>query len=260
MSAAIAAAGNAGILVVAAAGNSGTSNDASPQYPANYGSGSNADANVLSVAASNSSDQLASFSNYGANTVDLAAPGVSIYSTYLGAYATMSGTSMAAPEVTGVAALCWAVDPNATVAQVKAAILQGVDKIAGLAGKVATGGRLDAYNALRLIQADVVPTPAPTPAPKPTPTVGGLSVSPAAVQPGATVTLVASGVAESGGAVASVSFYLDSDGSAAWDSSDRLIGTTSNISGGVASLSFNTTGMAAGNCRFFARALDAAGV
>ena len=82
-----------------------------------------------------------------------------IYSTFLGGYATMSGTSMAAPEVTGVAALCWAVDPNATVAQVKAAILGGVIKVAGLAGKVQTGGRLDAYNALRLIQADI-PAPA----------------------------------------------------------------------------------------------------
>ena len=161
MSTAIAAAGNAGILFVAAAGNNGTSNDASPQYPANYGAGANGDANVISVAASTASDQLATFSNYGANTVDLAAPGVNIYSTFLGGYATMSGTSMAAPEVTGVAALCWAVDPNATVAQVKAAILDGVDKIAGLAGKVETGGRLDAYNALRLIQADIVnPSPA----------------------------------------------------------------------------------------------------
>ena len=94
----------------------------------------------------------------------------------------------------------------------------------------------------------------------PAPAVGGLSASPGSVAAGAAVTLVASGVAESGGSVAGVSFYLDADGNAAWDSGDRLIGTSSSISGGQASLSFNTAGMAAGSFRFFARAVDAAGV
>ena len=86
---------------------------------------------MISVAATDQNDQLASFSDYGATTVDLAAPGVSIYSTIPGnKYATYSGTSMATPYVSGVAALCWAVDPNATVAQVRNAILQGVDPVA----------------------------------------------------------------------------------------------------------------------------------
>ena len=115
LNAAIQAAGNAGILFVAAAGNSASNNDVTPQYPANSGL-----ANVVSVAASDSNDQLAAFSNYGANTVNLAAPGVDIYGTLPGGkYGYLSGTSMAAPEVAGVAALAWAADPNATVAQVR---------------------------------------------------------------------------------------------------------------------------------------------
>ena len=112
MQSAIQAAGNAGILVVTAAGNSGTNNDTSPQYPANYNL-----PNVISVAASTQNNQLASFSNYGATTVDIAAPGVSIYSTTPNnTYSTYSGTSMATPHVSAVAALAWALDPNATVA------------------------------------------------------------------------------------------------------------------------------------------------
>ena len=112
MQTAIQAANNAGILVVTAAGNNGTNNDAVAQYPANYNS-----PNVISVAASTQNGQLASFSNYGATTVDIAAPGVSIHSTMPNnTYAIYSGTSMAAPHVSAVAALAWALDPNATVA------------------------------------------------------------------------------------------------------------------------------------------------
>jgi subtilisin family serine protease len=164
LTAAIQAAGNAGILFVAAAGNSATNNDVTPEYPASI-----ALPNVVSVAASDSSDHLAVFSDYGANSVSLAAPGVSIYSTLPGGrYGFLSGTSMATPEVAGVAALAWAVNPTATVAQVRNALLQGVDKIPALAGKVASGGRLDALNTLRLIAA-AIPSPTPTPTPTPTP-------------------------------------------------------------------------------------------
>ena len=142
---AIAANASAEILFVAAAGNENANNNTTPSYPANYDL-----PNVISVASTTHRDQRSSFSNYGATTVDLAAPGSSILSTVPGGgYASFSGTSMAAPHVTGVAALAWSVKPNATVAEVKAAILDGVDSITSLDGLVETGGRLNAFNTLQ---------------------------------------------------------------------------------------------------------------
>jgi subtilisin family serine protease len=156
---AIQAAGSAGILCVAAAGNSGRNNDATPNYPSNYGA-----SNLLAVAATDNRDNLASFSNYGATTVDLAAPGVSIVSTYPGnRYASLSGTSMATPHVAGVAALAWSLAPNATVAEIKSAILGGVDRVASLSGKVLSGGRLNAYNTLRLLNVHTAQPPVVAP-------------------------------------------------------------------------------------------------
>lgn len=103
------AAWNAGLFLVAAAGNNGNSNIL---YPAKYDS-------VIAISATDSSDNLASWSNYGAQ-IFLAAPGVSIYSTYKnGGYATMSGTSMACPHVSGTVALAWAAHPTYTNAQIK---------------------------------------------------------------------------------------------------------------------------------------------
>jgi hypothetical protein len=156
---AIARTETAGMLFVAAAGNGdeygiGVNNDVLPSHPANSPSG-----NVISVAATDRNDRLATFSNYGATTVDLAAPGVDIASTYPGnQYVYMSGTSMAAPAVSGVAALAWSLKPTAIYQQVKDAILQGADKVAGLAGKVLTGGRLNARGALNALQAPAAPT------------------------------------------------------------------------------------------------------
>ncbi len=144
---AIRAAGEEEILFVAAAGNSNSDNDVSPHYPSNYDLD-----NVISVAATDHNDNRASFSSYGATTVDLGAPGVSIYSTTRnGGYASYSGTSMATPHVSGVVGLMAAYNPSATIAEIKAAIFDSVDPIAALSGLTVTGGRLNAYEALQLI-------------------------------------------------------------------------------------------------------------
>jgi subtilisin family serine protease len=242
MQTAIQAANDAGIMFVAAAGNSGTNNDVTAQYPANY-----TPPNVISVAASDQNDQLASFSCYGATTVDLAAPGVSIYSTVPNnRYAYYSGTSMATPMVSGVAALAWAYKPNATVADIRSAILQGVDKISSLSGKVASGGRLDAYNTLKLLGGA-----APS-----LPVLGSLLVNPAStVTKGASVTLVAQATASSTG-VSAVYYYQDTNGNGAYDNGDTCIGYDNTVVNGTAEFAVNTSGMTTGTSRFFARAID----
>jgi len=141
---AIAAAANVGQLVVTAAGNAGTNNDVAPQYPASYDLD-----NVISVGASTASDQLASFSNYGQTSVDLVAPGDNIYSTLPnGQYGTLSGTSMAAPYVTGTAALLRAAYPNLSPNDLKAVILGSTDVLPELADVVASGGQLNVSQAL----------------------------------------------------------------------------------------------------------------
>jgi subtilisin family serine protease/subtilisin-like proprotein convertase family protein len=131
-------------VFVAAAGNSSANNDSMGFYPANY----NLD-NIISVAATTRNDTLASFSNYGATTVDLGAPGASIYSTIRnGGYGTYSGTSMAAPHVTGVVALVRSGNPDLSYNDTIQRILQSVDPLPTLSGITVTGGRLNAFNAI----------------------------------------------------------------------------------------------------------------
>ncbi len=140
----IRAAGEEGILFVAAAGNNGTSNDRSPHYPSNYDL-----PNVISVAALDRNDQLASFSNFGVKTVHVAAPGKEILSTWLNEdFREASGTSMATPYVSGVAALILASEPNMSVEKLRERLLKSVDKIDSLNGKILSGGRLNAAKAL----------------------------------------------------------------------------------------------------------------
>lgn len=141
---AIRQAGEEGILFIAASGNSSADADRSPHYPSGYNL-----PNVISVAALNRRDQLASFSNYGVKSVHIAAPGAEILSTWLGGeYEEHSGTSMATPVVSGVAALILAGEPDLTVKELRERLLRSVDKLEALDGKVATGGRINAARAV----------------------------------------------------------------------------------------------------------------
>ncbi len=154
-------------VVVCAAGNSGQNSDQYPQYPAALSS-----SNIISVAATDYKDNLAGFSNYGTSSVDLAAPGVNIRSTYKNSqYQYLSGTSMATPYVSGVAGLLKAANPSMTKYQIRDKILNTVDRLSSLSGKVATGGRLNAAAAVGSV------SPTPTVTPTPTPQPGVLSAS-----------------------------------------------------------------------------------
>jgi PKD repeat protein len=150
---AIATADQAGALFVAAAGNDSADNDATPHYPSSYEV-----PNILAVAATDQTDAKAFFSNYGAASVHLGAPGVSILSSVPttgdpccsdpSGYKLLSGTSMATPHVTGAAALAFAQYPGITHHQAKLRLMSGADPIPALAGITVTGARLNARAAL----------------------------------------------------------------------------------------------------------------
>ncbi|MCP3942795.1 MAG: S8 family serine peptidase [Desulfobacteraceae bacterium] len=139
---------NNGHLFIAAAGNDyGNNNDSSPHYPSSYSHD-----NIIAVAATNQSDNLASFSNYGANSVDIAALGVSILSTVRnGGYSSYNGTSMATPHVAGVAGLLLSHKSSLSYTQIRDALLNNVDTKSSLQGKVVSNGRLNAHKALSSI-------------------------------------------------------------------------------------------------------------
>ena len=152
------------ILFVVAAGNDGMNNDVAPTYPASFDLG-----NVIAVAATDHNDNLAEWSNYGPNTVHVGAPGVDILSsvplwwgeegwewTYPG-YEIFSGTSMATPHVAGLAALIVDQYPQLSYQQVKSRILATVDPLPALAGKVLSGGRINAGRAIQLGRGDISP-------------------------------------------------------------------------------------------------------
>jgi len=155
------AAGQQGVLFVAAAGNDALDNDGSfPHYPSSYPLD-----NIVAVAAVNRFDALADFSNFGLDSVDLGAPGEDIYSSTSGSdtdYQIFSGTSMAAPHVSGVAALILSVYPSAALSELSGRLLAGAVPIPSLNGRTVTGGRLNAYNSLTvsgsgILQASVTP-------------------------------------------------------------------------------------------------------
>lgn len=142
---------DAGILFVASAGNDGNDNDSPVRaYPASYDNPF-----IISVAATDNRDQLADFSDYGATTVDLGAPGVQVLTTARdGAYEYIDGTSFSGPYTAGVVALMASVNRFATKESLKAALLGSVDVVPGLQGRVATNGRLNAFNAVRQARVD----------------------------------------------------------------------------------------------------------
>ena len=132
-------------LFIAAAGNDfGNDNDSNPIYPASY------DLNhIISVAANDKQDNLATFSNYGLTTVDISAPGVDIYSTIpSNSYKSLSGTSMATPHVSAAISLLWSKCPQLSITEAKKIILESVDKIANIENKMVSGGRLNLSKAI----------------------------------------------------------------------------------------------------------------
>ncbi len=133
-----------GVLFIAAAGNDSKNTDTSANYPSNYDV-----PNVVSVASNDNGDNISSFSNYGRRTVDLSAPGSSIYSTRpLSRYQRLSGTSMATPHVAGAAALVMARYPGIASHQVIVRLLGSVDRKSQFLGKMVSGGRLNVHRAM----------------------------------------------------------------------------------------------------------------
>jgi len=141
---AIAEANERGVLFVAAAGNYGCNNDNTPTYPASYPLD-----NIISVGATDNRDRVPYWSNYGIGSVHVYAPGVGIYSTIRGGgYAFLDGTSMATPFVSGLVALVWSYYPELSHLEIKARILNSVEKLSSIEGKIATDGRINAHKAL----------------------------------------------------------------------------------------------------------------
>lgn len=135
---------NSNMLFVVAAGNDGSDNDAVPSYPASYDL-----ENIITVANLNYNGTLEYSSNYGAESVDIAAPGSYILSTTTdGGYSYMSGTSMAAPMVSGAAAMVYSNYPDISPADVKEILLSSAKKLDTLEGEVSTGGMLDVGSAM----------------------------------------------------------------------------------------------------------------
>lgn len=180
---AIVAARNKGVLFVAAAGNDSANTDNAPMYPASYNP-----QNIIAVGANDSADNRAWFSNYGCNSVDIFAPGVNILSAMPGGgYGYKSGTSMAAPHVSGMLALIWTANPNRAWRAVKSALLDSVDQTSSMSRLSVAQGRVNLDQAL---QHGAIDSPA----------VWNITPQPAA-SPGRKITLIGNNFGAAPGAV-----------------------------------------------------------
>jgi subtilisin family serine protease len=251
-----------GALFVFAAGNggdddTGDDNDVTPHDPCTAPS-----ANVLCVAAAGNSG-LASFSNYGLMTVDLAAPGVAIRSTYPGGYADSDGTSMASPHVAGAAALVLSHRPTLTPVELKNVLMNAATPLPGLSGKVWTGGMLNVHSGLTASTAappvPVQPPPPPPPAPPPAPADTTAPTDPAVASTShvtglssidATVDVTWSGAHDFGSGVDGYSFAWDSSGTTVPDATKDAEETT---------LQLTSAPLAPGTYWFHIRTRDNAG-
>jgi subtilisin family serine protease len=224
-------------LFVFAAGNSGTDNDVAPKYPCAYDS-----PNIICVAATDDADVLASFSNFGAASVDLAAPGVDILGAYPpGDWAYADGTSAAAPQVSGAAALLASHRPLLTPVELRAALMNGVDKVGGLHGVVGVGGRLNVQKALTAPTTPPVvyiPPPPPPPAPPPVPVDSTAPTDPAVASTShvvglrsidATVDVSWSGAFDFGSGVDGYSFSWDGSATSVPDTTKDAEETTTQL-------------------------------
>jgi subtilisin family serine protease len=233
------------ILHVAAAHNFNESLELVPRYPASFDLD-----NIVSVAATDWNDQIADFSNYGATSVDLAAPGVQIESTDRNGdyFYTFAGTSAAAPHVTGVAALVASAFPGISAAQMKQRILAGVDPIGHIGTNAAkptlTNGRLNAARALAgaSVESD---TKAPT-------AVANLAASGIAFQ-GVSLTWTASGDDGTAGRAGfyDVRYATSPISSRTWDTATRALGEPGPKAAGAAE-SFSVSGLDPAKTYYFA--------
>jgi subtilisin-like proprotein convertase family protein len=140
---------NAGGTFVASAGNSQNDNDApnARNFPASYSI-----PQILGVAATDNNDALAGFSSFGAQTIDVAAPGVDILTTQDGGgYRYIDGTSFSGPIVAGAVALLKSIKPNASAVEIREALINGSDPLPSLQGKVRSGGRINVERALQIL-------------------------------------------------------------------------------------------------------------
>lgn len=235
---------DAGVLFVAAAGNSAVNADVNPMYPAAYDN-----ENIISVASLDESGGLSYFSNYGANSVDLGAPGSSIASTWHdGGYRYASGTSMASPHVAGAIALLKSYSYGLTAPQLKQKILSTVSFNGALQGKVSTNGELNIVSALQ--SSPNTPPQTPTPTITPTPTQTATPTRTPTATPTPTVTPTArAGSAQvtvrdtNGVGVGSVQVTISRTGFSwtGYTASDGAV-NASNLSGGLYTVAFSKTG------------------